>query len=147
MKKTYILEGDGEVIVEVYSHLQEVSTASALEQYPITVDTVREIANGDQQHTVLFMAQAKSFVAPAEAYFRCRFNHCEGDLFRVVSILKAVCILCPKQTKQLHAGVQHVEALRKLPSLDDDAIINRLVEELPAYLVAAKDAIIDNDHT
>ena len=38
--KTYILEGDGELIVEAYSHLQEVATASALEQYPITLDTV-----------------------------------------------------------------------------------------------------------
>ena len=30
IKKTYLLEGDGEQIVEAYSHLQEISTAVAL---------------------------------------------------------------------------------------------------------------------
>ena len=58
--KTYILEGDGELIVEAYSHPQEVATASALEQYPITLDTVRALANGNKPRIAQLMAKAKS---------------------------------------------------------------------------------------
>ena len=39
-----------------------------------------------------------------------------------------------------------MEQLRHVPLLAEDATIHELQEELPAYLAAAQDAIIDEEH-
>ena len=81
-------------------------------------------------------------MAPAIHYFRLRFNHREGNLFGVLRIFKALRILCPVQARQMHVGLEEVNALRALPCLDNDDTITNFQEELPIYLAAADDAVL-----
>lgn len=145
--KTYDLEGDGELIVEAYAQVQEIATAAALENFPLTLTAATEFSEGNQAEVDRLISRAKACVAPAIRYFRHRFNHCDGDLFRVVTLYKAVRILCPQQARQMRPGLQHVDSLRVLPALDHDPIINNLKEELPVYLAAAEDVVIDAEHS
>lgn len=41
LEKTYLLEGDGELIATAYTHLQEISTAAALGHYPCTLQAAQ----------------------------------------------------------------------------------------------------------
>ena len=43
--------------------------------------------------------------------------------------------------------LQHVDGLRVLPALDNNITINRLKDELPAYIAAAEDVVINDDHS
>ena len=74
VKKTYLMEGDGEQIVEANSHLQKISTAAALEHYPQTAAVAAELDGGDDAEVRALMTQAKACVAPAVEYFRTKFN-------------------------------------------------------------------------
>ena len=49
------------------------------------------------------------------------------------------------QARESDVGLRQVEALRALPWLDQDATINALMEELPVYLVAATNAVLDGE--
>ena len=55
-------------------------------------------------------------------------------------------MLCPKKAFSLNISRESVEQLRHVPLLAEDATIHELQEELPAYLAAAQDAIIDEEH-
>lgn len=145
VEKTYILEGDGELIATAYTHLQEISTAAALGHSPYTLEAAQEIAGDNPAEAQRLVTEAKDCVRPAIDYFRKRFNHCQGNLFQVIQLLKVLQILCPIQAHESDVGLRHVEALRALPCLDQDATINALMEELPVYLVAATNAVIDGE--
>ena len=145
--KTYRLEGNGELIVEAYAQVQEIAAATAMDNYPLTLTAATEISGGNQTEVNRLMCRAKACVAPAICYFRLRFSHCDGDLFRVVSVCKAVRILCTQQARQMQLVLQHVDGLRVLPSLDNDITINRLKDELPAYIAAAEDVVINDGHS
>ena len=145
VQKTYHLEGDGELVVEAYTHLQEVCEAAALEYYPRTLAVATELAEGDAAAIQAMMTEAKACVAPAVRYFRTKFNRQETPMYEVVRLFKAVRIVCPSQARQLRLTANDVTALRILPALDDDGTITQLIEELPAYVVAAADAVIDAD--
>ena len=142
VKKTYLLEGDGEMVVDTYVHLQELLTACSLENYPEAAVQAQAIAGDNAQQVRQLMAQAKDCVAPTIHYFRLRFNHREGNLFGVLRIFKALRILCPVQARQMHVGLEEVNALRALPCLDNDETITNLQEELPIYLAAADDVVL-----
>ena len=89
---------------------------------------------------------AKTYVAPAVRYFRERLNKNGTEMYDGVCLFNAVRICCPMQAHDLHLTAQDVEDLRIVPILHDDALVSKLLEELPAYLVAAADAVIDT-HT
>ena len=145
VQKTYHLEGDGELVVEAYTHLQEVCEAAAPEYYPRTLAVATELAEGDAAAIQAMMTEAKACVAPAVRYFRTKFNRQGTPMYEVVRLFKAVRIVCPSQARQLRLTANDVTALRILPALDDDDTITQLIEELPAYVVAAADAVIDAD--
>ena len=56
-------------------------------------------------------------------------------------------MLCPKKAFSVNISRESVEQLRHVPLLAVDATIHELQEELPAYLAAAQDAIIDEEHS
>ena len=66
-----------------------------MDNYPLTLTAATEFSDGNQAEAYKLMCGAKACVAAAIRYFRLRVNHCDGDLFRVVSVYKAVRILCP----------------------------------------------------
>ena len=51
--------------------------------------------------------------------------------------------MCPVSVQWLKLTQQSVEALRIFPFLDDDGIINGLKTELPAYLAATEEVVIN----
>ena len=140
VSKTYLLEGDGDIVVDAYGHLQEVATAAADVLYPNAKALAQQLTNSEAEATRLFH-DAKAFSRPALQYFQARFNHQESDLFRVVAAYKAVRVFCPKRARQLRPTAASLEELRRIPILDDDATIRALQDELPAYLVAAEDVV------
>ena len=93
------------------------------------------------------MRIAKTCVAQAVRYFRERLNKNGTEMYDVVCLFKAVRIFCPMQAHDLHLTAQDVEDLRIVPILHDDTLVAKLLEELPAYLVAAADAVIDTHTT
>ena len=144
---TYSLEGGGEAIGIAYRTLQEISIAAAVQNYPKTIAIGQEIAGGNQMEADGLVCIAKTCVAPAVRYFRERLNKNGTEMYDVVSLFKAVRIVCPMQAHDLHLIAQDVEDLRVVSILHDDTLVAKLLEELPAYLVAAADAVIDTHTT
>lgn len=144
---TYSLEGDGEAVVTAYRTLQEVSTAAAVQNYPKTNAVALEMANGTQVEADGLVATAKACVAPAIRYFRERMNKNGTEMFEVVRLLKALRLFCPEQAATLRPTAEDIADLRVLPALNDDALITQLQEELPVYLTAAGDVVIDANTT
>ena len=68
-------------------------------------------------------------------------------MFEAICLFNAVQIPCPRQARQSRLTETHGIALWVLPAVDDDAITAQLMKELPAYIVAAADVIIDNATT
>ena len=124
------MEGDGDIIVDVYNHLQEVCTAAVDVSYPNTKAVTIQLANSIVESARLF-ENAKAYAWPALQYFRRQFNHKDGELFRISSALKAQRVFCPKRARQLRPSAASLEGLRSIPALDSDAIIGGLPEELP----------------
>lgn len=146
VSKTYLLEGDGEVIVEAFDHLQELSHAVADPAYSNTKAIARHLAGKDAEANRL-IRQVKECVTAAVAYFRRRMNHQDGEIYPIVLAFKAIHMLCPKKAMELHVSRDQVETLRRVPQLDDDEKIRKLQDELPAYLAAAEDTVISPDNT
>lgn len=137
VSRTYLLEGDGELVTLAYDYLQEVATACALQHYPITETVAHEMANGDAGVEQNLMTQAKQCVRPAIVYFQQRFNHVDSPLHKVVKLFKALRMLNPAKATTLNLTSQRIDELRCLPVLDSDAFIQLLKDELATYLVAA----------
>ena len=127
-----------------YRRLQEVSAASALRNYPKTLAVAEELAGGNQAEVNRLVTTANSFVAPAIRYFQEKFNKRDTEMFQLNTLLKSLRIFCPAQANEIRLTALHVEELRNLPALDSDDRIARLQEELPVYVTAASDAVIDD---
>ena len=137
--KTYELEGDGDIIVDTYTFLQEIATAAALRHYPNTKAMADKFADGDANYSAQMFQQALECVLPAITYFLQKFNRRGSSLFEAVQMFKAIRIFCPAAARKIQLQLQHVDQLRLLPALNDDAIIQGLKDELAAYITAAAD--------
>ena len=94
------------------------------------------------QNVAALEQQAKACVQPAIDWFLRKFN---VQLWNTVSAFKAARYMCPVSVQWLKPTQQSVEALRIFPFLDDDGIINGLKAELPAYLAATEDVVINTE--
>ena len=47
--KTYLMEGDGDIVVDAYDNLQEVATAAELQNYPNTRALAKKYAAADEK--------------------------------------------------------------------------------------------------
>ena len=124
-----------------------VSTAAAVQHYPVTLAAAQAMVGVNQADVAQLMTQAKTYVLPAIQYFHTRFNHCDSKLYQAIRLFKAVRILDPAQADRLRIGAAHVEGLRVIPALDKDETIAQLLEKLPAYLIAAEEATVDEETT
>ena len=68
VSKTYLMEGDGDIIVDAYNHLQKVCTAAEDVSYPNTKAVTIQLANSDVEAARLF-ENAKAYARPALQYF------------------------------------------------------------------------------
>ena len=114
--------------------------------YPGTLAVAKKLAGDNQAQVPILMTQSRGYVADAIRYFRQCINHQDGEFYPIMQMFKAVRMLCPKKAFSLNISRESVEQLRHVPLLAEDANIHEFQEELPAYLVAAQDAIIDEEH-
>eukprot|EP00117_Sycon_ciliatum_P001327 scpid51838/ scgid7033/ len=56
VQKTYVMEGDGEVIADAYDHLQELTFAVAEPSYPNTLAVAKKLAGDNQAQVPILMA-------------------------------------------------------------------------------------------
>ena len=89
VSKTYLLEGDGDIIVDAYNHLQEVANAAVDICYP-NAKAVASLLSGSQEEAQRLLHNAKQYAAPALRYFQRRFNHQEDDINQIISTYKAL---------------------------------------------------------
>ena len=89
VRKTYILEGDGLLSLDAYSHLQEVAVAASDACYPNVAAVVKSIASNSPQHQAQLTTHAEDCVRPAVRYFLTKFNHVNAPLSRIVRGYKA----------------------------------------------------------
>ena len=139
VRKTYIIEGDGMLSVNAYTHLQEVATAAQDAVYSNFEALVKDIAPGDVGHQNQLKEHANGCVRPAIRYFLTKFNHEDSPLFANVLAYKAARLCCPLFVAKTNAVPALVDGLRAFPPLDKDGTIQQLKVELAAYKVAAAD--------
>ena len=94
------------------------------------------------QNAAALKQQAKACVQPAIDWFLRKFN---VKLYNTVLALKAMRYMGHVSFQWLKLTQQSVEALPTFPFLDDDGIINGLKAELPAYLAATEDVVINTE--
>ena len=90
VQKTYVMEGDGEVIADAYDHLQELSFTMAELSYPSTLAVAKKLAGDNQAQVPILMTPSRGYVADAIRYFRQRMNHQDGDFYPIMEMFKAV---------------------------------------------------------
>ena len=76
VRKTYILEGDGLLSLDAYSHLQEVAVAASDAYYPNVAAVVKSIAPNSPQHQAQLTTHAEDCVRPAVRYFLTKVQPC-----------------------------------------------------------------------
>ena len=135
MKATYFLEGDGPLVFACYEKLSAVS----LKVRAIAI----AIAEEDPcQNVTALERRANACVTPEITWFLRKFN---VDFYDVVVTFKAARLFCPVRIQWLKPTNALVDSLRAFPFLDSDTTIDSLKAELPAYLAAAKDAVIPTE--
>ena len=107
--------------------------------------TAADFACGNAEAARALVTQAKACIAPAVQFFRTKFNTQGTPMFEMLQLFKAVQILCPQQARAIGLTAVHIRALTIVPGLGDGVTIDSLLDELPAYNVAATDAPIDED--
>ena len=139
VKATYFLGGDGPLVLSCYEKLHAVARACQAPHFPNVQAVAAAIADENPAQDVAALEQqAKACVQPAIAWFLRKFN---VQLYNTVSVFKAAKYMCPVSVQWLKPIQQSV-----FPFLhDDDGIINGLKAELPAYLAATEDMVINTE--
>ena len=140
VKATYVLEGDGPLVLSCFETLQGVCNACQNVHLPNVHAVAVAIVDADPAQNVAALEQeAKRSVQPAIEWFLRKFN---VELHNTLSTFKAARIMCPVTVQWLRPTPANVEALRQFPFLDSNDVINDLVTEMPNYLAAAQDVIM-----
>ena len=140
VKATYVLEGDGPLVLSCFETLQGVCNACQNVHLPNVHAVAVAIVDADPAQNVAALEQeAKRSVQPAIEWFLRKFN---VELHYTLSTFKAARIMCPVTVQWLRPTPANVEALRQFPILDSNDVINDLVTEMPNYLAAAQDVIM-----
>ena len=65
VRKTYLMDGDGDTVVDAYNNLQEIATATVLRHYPNARAMVKKIADGIEDRYTELIQQAERCIQPA----------------------------------------------------------------------------------
>ena len=91
VEATYVLEGDGPLLVKCYKELSKVSASFSTAYYPntkaIARATAAESCNPAFEQTLV--DDATECIQPAKDYFEEKFDAINGELSPVVSAFKA----------------------------------------------------------
>ena len=120
VKATYSLEGDGELALECYDIIEEVRAAIIVAYTPNVQAVVREMGAGNVSVEEQLLKYARSCVQPGIDYFEKQLSTSLKDS---LSIFKSARYFSPQKL---------------VPVLTDD-VVEKLKEELPAYLARVSD--------
>ena len=137
VKATYILEGDGPLVVQCYEELSKVSASFSTAYYPNTKaqSTAEESGNPTFEQTL--MDYATKCIEPAKSYFKEKFDAVSGEFSQLVSAFKAARLFSPYKVAEMKPTTAAMDELRAFPFL-----INKLEDlklELPTYMAAVED--------
>lgn len=140
VKATYILEGDGPLVLSCFETLQAVCNVCQNVHLPnVDAVAVATVDADPTQNVGALEQEAKRSVQPAIEWFLRKFN---VDLRDTLSAFKAAQIMCLVTVQWLRWTPANVEALCQFPFLDSNDVINDLITELPNYLAATQDVIM-----
>ena len=142
---TYLLEGDGPLVFNVYDKLQEVVLATTDVRFPSVNAVEKKIAPDDPVRQGELISAAKDCIRPGLTYFRRRFSHQDGHLLYLTQVYRALRLGSPMFVRDTNPTMEAVEAMRRLPVLSSDTIIESLKDELPVYKAACADLPGDTD--
>ena len=136
---TYDLEGDGALSLCCYDRVQ--SVANACRPHAMSLPNVHAVAfdlAATFPDVALDWAEefGRQAVRDAVLWFHRKFN---GELYNTVRAFKAARLMCPATVNFLNPNADAIKQLRVFPVLDQDAIMQGLLDELPLYLAAAED--------
>ena len=98
VKATYFLEGDGPLALHAYERVSLLFSAVSTQHYPNVVSIAKALSNGNSSHEQQLLAYAESWIQPAYAYFREKF---ENDLKPALDVLKAARFFLPPSLMKL----------------------------------------------
>ena len=139
VEATYILEGDGPLIIQAYEQVRKVEASFATAYYPNTQAVAQSIALTANNPTLVqsLIDYAKTCVLPCEEYFASKFNEANGELAPVLAAFKACRLFSPSQLYAMKPSVQAVDDLGAVPFLRSK--LSSLKTELPRYIAASED--------
>ena len=120
---SYLLEGDGPLVFNVYDNLQEVVLATTDVRFSNVNGVAKKIAPDDPATQGELISAAKDCIRPGLTYFRRRFSQQDGDLLYLTQVNRALRLGSPMFVHDTNPTMEAVEAVRSLPVLSSDAII------------------------
>ena len=136
VKSTYILEGDGPLVLSAYEQISALHSHISTAYYPNVNTLASQLSEGVPSRKQQLLSYAEQCVTPAYTYFRDKF---EKYIKPIVDAFKAARFLNPSKMNELKPTAANIDALKSFPFLNSEQEISDLKSELPRYLAAAED--------
>ena len=143
VKATYVLKGDGPLVLSAYKEIQQLRASIRNEYYPNVVAVARRLSTASTQCDQL-VRYAKNCIKPGYEYFNTKFDE---DLSITLSMFKCLRLFDPSFVADAHPVCEDIEDLRVLPFYNSDSTINNLKREMPTYAAEAEDVSSQTDWT
>ena len=139
VQATYVLEGDGPLLVKCYKELSKVSASFSTAYYPNTKAIARATAaeSGNPTFKQTLVDYATQCIQPAKEYFEEKFDAVNGELSPIVSAFKAARLFSPSKVHEIKPTTEAVDEFKAFPFLSDK--LENLKLERPMYIAAAED--------
>ncbi len=135
VKATYVLEGDGPLVLECYEIMSTVLASIQAGYYPNVEAVSRKLSPGNSAAQRRWVTYALQCVEPGLEYFADALN---GSLSASMKIFKAARVFNPKKAAEMQPNASVLDCLTVVPFLHA-ATIGNLKSELPLYLAKVAD--------
>ena len=121
VQATYILEGDGPLLLQCYEELSKVSASFLTAYYPNIKAIARATAaeSGNPAFEQTLSDYATQCIQPARDYFEEKFDVTNGELSQLVSAFKAARLFSPYKVHEMTPSTAAVDELEAFPFLSD----------------------------
>ena len=85
VRKTYLMDGNGDIVVDAYNNLQEIATATVLRHYPNACAMANKIADGNEDRYTELIQEAERCIQPAVSFYLRKFNQIGSPIFETTS--------------------------------------------------------------
>ena len=143
VKTTYLLEGDGPLVLSAYKEIQQLRAFIENEHYLNVLAVARKQSTSTTQYDQLFR-YAKVCIKPGYDYFKKKFDE---DLSLVLDMFKCWRLFDSAFVADAHPGCEDIEELRLLPFFNSTSTIDDLKHELPTYIANTEDVSSQIDKT